>query len=401
MSDNYDEIDYDEMHYKETHYNHTNLKLKQELSKNIKEFLESSSLIPIQTHIISSLIAKKNIKVQSHPGIGKTLALCIGALEILNANNKKCQIIILAPTKELIISIHRQIYKLSRDMKVSCYASIKGFGNGFEEDEHEDDINAQILVTAPAKALRLINNNKLDIKYVKSIILDDANSLLSAHKVPIHNILNCMYKLNKNIQLCMITTILTKNVDNTFDNYCQENKFVVKVKDAILLQENTKHYIVTIDSNDKTKSKISALRSICEKSDDKVLVFCKGKDQVDLLNENLLSEKLNTCALHGAIENVERKNTIEEFLYGGKDILVATDVLSIGVNMQNLCTIINYDFPNAPEIYIHRAGRCGRFGREGKVYNLVTEEDENVLCKLDEKYFVQFKKIEARNLKKY
>lgn len=331
---------------------------------DIVKKLDYKTPTEIQEKAIPKIIAKKDVIAQSATGTGKTFAFLSGVLQILD-KNKKANVIVLTPTRELANQIYAEARTLTKNKKVF---SAVVFG-GMPIHKQIDDLKrAGIVIGTPGRILDHLNRKTLNLNDTEIIILDEADRMcdMGFYK----DITEIIDSAKNRKQMLLFSATITKDV-NLIERKYMKNPEVVKVQHLVdptkLLQE---YYIV------KSSEKISLLLNLLKTEKKKSIVFCNTRDEVDLIYNNLKKYNLEVYKIHGGLEQNRRTNITKNYKQNKTAILISTDVSARGIHIDDLEHIYNFDLPKENNQYIHRIGRTARAGKDGKAISLLTVREE-------------------------
>ncbi|KAG0096629.1 translation initiation factor eIF4A [Podila epicladia] len=340
--------------------NFDNMNLSPELLRGIYAYgFERPS--SIQQRAILPVVKGHDVIAQAQSGTGKTATFSISALQKLDLSNPQCQALILAPTRELAQQIQKVVIALGDFMKVTCHACIGG--TNVREDMKILGDGAQVVVGTPGRVFDMINRGALKTDHMKMFILDEADEMLSR---------------GFNDQIYYVMEVTTKFMRDPI-------RILVK-KDELTL-EGIKQFYVAVE---KEEWKLDTLCDLYETvTITQAVIFCNTRRKVDWLTEKLTAREFTVSAMHGDMEQSQREVIMKEFRSGSSRVLIATDLLARGIDVQQVSLVINYDIPANKENYIHRIGRGGRFGRKGVAINFITADDTRMLREIEQFYSTQ------------
>ncbi len=346
----------------------TNLKfeeigLSNELIKAVKD-MGFEEATPIQSKAISKILEGKDIIGQSQTGTGKTAAFGLPCIDMVDVNNKKLQIVILSPTRELAIQIceeFRKFLKYKEDIKV---LPVYG-GQPIERQIVALKKGVQIVVGTPGRVMDHMKRRTLKMETVKTVVLDEADEMLDmGFREDIETILD---KIPEDRQTILFSATMAKEIMELTDKYLL-NPEMIKVARKELTVPNIEQTYFEI----KEKTKVEATsRLIDMHCPELVVIFCNTKKRVDELVEHLQGRGYFAEGLHGDLKQIQRDIVMKKFRNRTIEILVATDVAARGIDVDDVDMVINYDLPQDEEYYVHRIGRTGRAGRSGKAFSFV------------------------------
>ena len=354
------------------------MKLKDSLLRGIYSYgYEKPSAI--QQKAIIPCTEGKDIIAQAQSGTGKTATFTIGLLQRLEETEQTTQVIILSHTRELAIQIHEVVSNISNFMKVSINLSVGGID--VRDNIHSLSDKPHIIIGTPGRVLDMIQRRYIDIDTIKLLIIDEADELLS--NIFISQIKDIFSFLPSKMQVCLFSATMN---DHFFDitNKFMNEPVKILIKNDELTLEGIQQYYVNVERNDykyDTLIDLYSSFSMCQS-----IIYCNSKRMVDILSDRLIKESFSVSFIHSGLSQVERNKRIKEFRDGISRILISTDLLARGIDIQQISLVINYDIPKEKENYIHRIGRSGRYGRKGVALNFATNYDIDKLKEIETYY---------------
>ena len=326
----------------------------------------------IQYKSIPIIKEGKDVIAQAQSGTGKTGAFVIGCLERVIVDNKETQIVIISPTRELALQTKNVVTEIGKYIDITVLDVIGG--TNVNECRMALDKQPQIIVGTPGRILDMINRKSLFTDKIHTIVFDEADEILSqGFKESIHNIISFM---SKDAQICLFSATMPPEVLELTKCFMREPQSILVKKEALTLEGITQFYI-NIKFNDW---KLDVLKDLYETINiSQCIIYINSKNKLMEINDALISQNFPVSCIHGEMNSDRRKQIMDEFKSGQSRILLSTDLLSRGIDIQQLSLVINFDLPKSKETYIHRIGRSGRYGRKGVAINLVTDRDMNHL----------------------
>ncbi len=325
---------------------------------------------------------------QAQTGTGKTAAFGLPILHKIDASKNEVQALILAPTRELVQQIKKQLFKFTK------YVDSKIFVEGVYGGEKIDrQINAlkrptHIVVATPGRLLDLIDKNFVDISNIKTVVLDEADEMLSmGFKVDLNRILN-FTKGTRNTWLFSAT--MPEGIQHIIKSYMSKDAYKIEVNRDGLVNANITHqYIVTSIDN-----KLNTLYKILEtRPDERGIVFCRTKAGTQSLTKALAHEGFLVGALEGDMKQIERDKVMRAFKNESVQVLVSTDVSARGIDVNDLAFVIHHQLPEHLEYYTHRSGRTARAGKTGNSIALVLPNEIQRINDIQKALGINFKEI--------
>jgi len=323
---------------------------------------------PIQTQTINKIISGFDIIGQSQTGTGKTAAFGIPCLEMIEPDNKKLQALILAPTRELAIQICEEFRKLIKYKENIKVLPVYG-GQPIDRQIFALKKGIQVVVGTPGRVMDHMSRRTLKMENVKFVVLDEADEMLDmGFREDIETILD---KIPKERQTVLFSATMPKEIIELTKKYQKSPEFI-KVTRKELTVPNIQQTYFEI----KEKTKLEAVSRIIDINNPELtVIFCNTKKRVDDLVEQLQGRGYFAEGLHGDLKQIQRDTVMKKFRNRTIEILVATDVAARGIDVDDIDLVINYDLPQDEEYYVHRIGRTGRAGKNGKAFSFVVGKE--------------------------
>ncbi|MDA3884058.1 MAG: DEAD/DEAH box helicase [Candidatus Delongbacteria bacterium] len=343
----------------------------------------------IQERAIPFIFEGRDLIASSDTGTGKTLAFLLPVIQKMDADNKSLQVVILAPTYELVIQIQRQIESLIKNSGIKISAQpILGSVHIKRQIENLKKKSPQIIVASTGRLLELISRKRIKMHTVKTIILDEADKLID-----VNNIVQTKAVIKATMrdrQLMAFSATIPNNSKNKLIELMKEPE-VIYVEDSQVTTLDISHEYIVCDPRDKIK----VLRGLAANIKDlKAIVFINKSDDIEVLTDKLKYHNLKVDCIHGSWKKSEREKAIRDFRNNNINLLVASDIAARGLDFKGVTHIINIDVPEDPKNYIHRAGRTGRAGEKGTSISIVTEYEVQFLQKFERKLQISINLID-------
>ena len=320
---------------------------------------------PIQSQAIPVVMSGVDVIGQAQTGTGKTASFGIPVLHKVDPNNKKTQVIILSPTRELAIQVADEIRKLAKYMHGVKILPVYG-GQEIGRQIKALKGGAQIIIGTPGRVMDHLRRKTIRCDHVNTIVLDEADEMLNmGFREDIETILE--YIPAEGRQTVLFSATMPKPILDITKKY-QHNAVNIKVVKKELTVPNIDQYYYDVKRNDK----VEVLTRLLDYYNPKLsLVFCNTKRMVDELTEELKGRGYFAEGLHGDMKQTQRDRVMKGFRNGNTEILIATDVAARGIDVDDVEAVFNYDSPQDDEYYVHRIGRTGRAGRAGRAFTFV------------------------------
>lgn len=341
------------------------------LSDRTKKNLQAigySKLTSIQEKVIPLILEGKDIIAESQTGTGKTAAFLIPILEKLEVIAKP-QVLVLVPTRELALQVSEDARKLSphsnlRTLTVYGQDSIREQSRSFRR-------GVDVIIGTPGRVIDHIFDQKtFALDCLKFVVLDEADEMINKGFLP--SITKIIKKTPSNRQTLLFSATITPQVAKFAQIYLK-NPIKVSGETEKLSENNIKHYYLESAPRQKNFLLVDFLRL---NSSELVIIFANTKRKVEEIEKTLGHERLKFDYIHGDLTQTRRTRVFNKFRTKQINILVATDVAARGLHIDDIAYVINYDFPQSNEFYIHRIGRTGRAGASGKAITFITSPKE-------------------------
>ncbi|KAJ3913358.1 P-loop containing nucleoside triphosphate hydrolase protein [Lentinula edodes] len=355
--------------------------LKPELLRGIYAYgFERPSAI--QQRAIVPVVKGHDVIAQAQSGTGKTATFSISILQQLDMTIKGTQALILAPTRELAQQIQKVVVALGDYMNIECHACVGG--TNVREDMAKLQEGVQVVVGTPGRVFDMINRRALKTDTIKIFCLDEADEMLSrGFKDQIYEVFQL---LPQDTQVVLLSATMPADVLEVTKKFMREPVRILVKRDELTL-EGIKQFYIAVE---KEEWKLDTLCDLYETvTITQAVIFCNTRRKVDWLTEKMHSREFTVSAMHGDMEQKQREVLMKEFRSGSSRVLITTDLLARGIDVQQVSLVINYDLPTNRENYIHRIGRGGRFGRKGVAINFVTTDDVRMLRDIEQFYNTQ------------
>jgi len=333
----------------------------------------------IQQRAILPLVKAHDLIAQAQSGTGKTATFTVGILQRIDFSVRECQALILAPTRELAQQIQKVVLALGDYLNVRCHACIGG-------TKIRDDISilqngVHVVVGTPGRVYDMLCRHVLRPDHIKVFVLDEADEMLSkGFKDQIYDIFQA---LPSRVQVGLFSATMPPDALEITRRFMNDPVRILVKRDELTL-EGIKQFFVNVEREEWK------LDTLCDLYDTlnitQAVIFCNTRRKVDWLTDKMRAREFTVSSTHGDIGQKERDIILSEFRTGSSRVLITTDLLARGIDVQQVSLVINYDLPRNLENYIHRIGRSGRFGRKGVAINFVTAEDVRLLRELEQFY---------------
>ncbi|MFH1942646.1 MAG: DEAD/DEAH box helicase [bacterium] len=321
--------------------------------------------------------------IQARTGSGKTGAFLLPMLERLDPAKPHCQALILVPTRELAKQVDQEAETLCGKAGFRTVAVYGGVGYRPQIDAFNK--GAHIVVGTPGRVLDHLLKETLSLKHLEMLIFDEADRMLSMGFYPDMKKVQ-KYLPNRRLHGCMYSATFPSSVIRMAGEFIREPEFISLSTDHVHVTD-TVHVYYTVPGMDKDRSLI---RIIEIENPDSAIIFCNTKSEVHYVSTVLQNFNYDADELTSDLSQAERERVMKRVRDGTLRFLVATDVASRGLDIPALSHVIQYEPPEDPEAYIHRAGRTGRAGAQGVAMSLVTHLESSQLKRIGKRYSIDF-----------
>ncbi|CAJ0605511.1 unnamed protein product [Cylicocyclus nassatus] len=352
--------------------------LKQNLLRGIYAFgFEKPSAI--QQRAIVPCTTGRDVIAQAQSGTGKTATFSISILQRIDENEPCVQALVMAPTRELAQQIQKVMCALGDYMNIKVHACIGG--TSIRDDQRKLESGVHVVVGTPGRVNDMINRNVLQTSRIKMFVLDEADEMLSrGFKDQIYEVFKT---LPQEVQVVLLSATIPADVLDVTDRFMR-NPIRILVKKEELTLEGIRQFYINVQKDE------FKFETLCDLYDavnvTQAVIFCNTRRKVEQLTEQMTKKQFTVSSLHGDMEQQDRDVIMREFRSGSSRVLITTDLLARGIDVQQVSLVINFDLPSNRENYIHRIGRSGRFGRKGVAINFITDNDARQLKDIEQFY---------------
>jgi superfamily II DNA/RNA helicase len=334
----------------------------------------------IQQKAIKPIKQGRDVLAQAQSGTGKTGAFVIGSLCHLDPSIPKPQILILVHTHELADQHARNARALGAFMGAKVLCAVGGLP--LKDDIKALENGAQFICGTPGRVYDLINRGVLDRTHIKQLVLDEADEMLDdLFYKQVMSILEMGFPTETKVAL--VSATMPDNVVEVA-NKILNNPVRILIPPTAVRLDGIQQFFIALDREDHKFECIADLYKHLNIA--QAVIFCNKRQTAEILSSKMQALGYPITCLHGDLERNERIGRWEQFLKGTTRVMIATDVISRGIDIQQISLVINYELPPKIENYVHRIGRAGRYGRKGTTINLLIAEEEPQMKKISEHY---------------
>jgi len=333
---------------------------------------------PIQQKAIKPIKDGRDILAQAQSGTGKTGAFTIGSLSRMDPSLRKVQVLVLVPVRELAQQIEGVVKNISTHMNISVYSATGG--PPIREDIRAIEKGCQFLIGTPGRIFDLMNRNVLQRDNIRVLIFDEADQMLEDRfKEQVMCILQKGFP--EQTQIALFSATMDEDVVDIASKILRDPVRILVDATAVPL-DGIKQFYIPLEHPDW---KLDVLADLYQQLNiSQALIYCNKRQRADWLSEKMTQMGFPLAVIHGEMDVEERKKRMQAFRRGEVRVMISTDMLARGIDVQQVSLVINYELPVQKENYIHRIGRAGRFGRKGVTINLISPEEKRALAEIEE-----------------
>ena len=324
---------------------------------------------------------------QAQTGTGKTAAFGLPILHRVDPNVKQVQALIICPTRELAQQIAKQLFKFTKYSDSKIFTEAVYGGEKIDLQISRLRRPTQIVVSTPGRLLDLLERNALNLEKVKTIVLDEADEMLSmGFKPDIDKILNFTHKT---ANTWLFSATIPQSLKQIIDEFLADDAYKIEVeKDAVMNQDISHQYFIC-----DIKDKVNLLaRFLKEKAQERGIIFCRTKAAAQTLAKQLQSKNISAEAIHGDLGQRDRDRVMRLFKSDRLQLLIATDISARGIDVSNLAYVLHYQLPDQMEYYTHRSGRTARAGKKGLSIAFVAPSELEKIESIEKEMHIRFEK---------
>jgi translation initiation factor 4A len=335
----------------------------------------------IQKTAILPILQKRDLIAQAPSGTGKTGAFTIGSLHHVDTSVKSTQILILAPTHELVNQIAGVVESIGASMDGLIVKTLVGGTPVSDDTEMIRNSVPHVVVGTVGRVCDMIRRRILKINTVKMLVMDEADEMLSTgFKDQIYNIFQYF---NKDLQIALFSATLPDEILAITKRFMR-NPVKITLQAEKLNLEGIQQYYVALDDD---RSKFEMLKTLFAKlSISQCIIYANSVPRVVDLYNAMMADGFAVCCIHSAMSKEQRTKSFTEFRLGTHRVMISSNATARGIDVQQVSVVINFDIPTCQHTYLHRIGRSGRWGRKGVAINFITRQDVGTM-KFIENYY--------------
>ncbi len=361
------------------------LGVRKDFVKGLKE-LGIKTPTEIQERTIPYLLNERTDFIGlAQTGTGKTAAFGLPILHQIKPNSNTIQALILSPTRELVQQIKKQLFKFTKYVDGKIFVEGVYGGEKIERQIKSLQRPTHIVVATPGRLIDLIERGEIDLKNIKTLVLDEADEMLSmGFKLAINRILK--YTSGER-NTWLFSATMPEEIKKIIKNYMNVNAKRVEINPSSVVNQNITHFYSLTTLNEKLDAVISFLE---KRPDERGIIFARTKAGARKLNEELQKEGFSIGVLEGDMKQIERDKVMRAFKNESLQYLIATDVAARGIDVQNLNFVIHYQLPEQLAYYTHRSGRTARAGKKGISQAFILPKELEQIHQLEKNLNIKF-----------
>lgn len=336
---------------------------------------------PIQEQAIPHILAGKDIIAIAQTGTGKTAAFVLPILDKImeHGHHNYTQALVVVPTRELALQIEQAVQGYAYFTGANSI-SVYGGGDGadFTREQLAISSGVDIIIATPGRLISHLNVGHINFKKLRFLVLDEADRMLDMGFQP--DLLRIITALNEDRQTLMFSATMPDGIARLAKSYMKDP---VRVNIGISKPATGVKQGAYVVHEDQKVPLILHLLSDPERAGQCIIVFCSRKQEVTNLYQKLKSAKLNVGRISSDLEQNEREEVLQKFRSRSLNVLVATDVISRGIDIDNIDMVVNYDVPRDAEDYVHRVGRTARAQKKGEALTLISPKDQGAFKRIE------------------
>ena len=330
----------------------------------------------VQGEVIPVALQKKDLVVKSQTGSGKTASFGIPLCEMVEWEENKPQALVLTPTRELAVQVKEDITNIGRFKRIKA-AAVYG-KSPFARQKLELKQKTHIVVGTPGRVLDHIEKGTLSLECLKYLVIDEADEMLNMGFID--QVEAIIDELPKKRMTMLFSATLPKDVEKLSRTY-MDSPTHIEIKATGITTDKIEHTLFEM----REEEKLSLLKDVTTiENPDSCIIFCRTQENVDHVFQQLKRVNYPCDKIHGGMVQEDRFEVMDDFRKGKFRYLVATDVAARGIDIDNITHVINYDIPLEKESYVHRTGRTGRAGNNGKAITFMTPYENRFLEEIEE-----------------
>lgn len=343
----------------------------------------------VQDETIDLILKGEDVIAEAVTGSGKTLAYLLPSFQKIDPASKELHTLVLAPTHELVVQVNNVIKALAkasekevRSVAIIGEVNIKRQVENLKSKPH-------IIVGTPGRVLELIKMKKIKAHQTKTLVIDEGDKLLSMNNVD--SVKAVVKTILRDRQLCVFSASISNEILEVAKDMTKEATVIRLIEQKV--NSDIEHLCVLSEQRDKINTLRKIIHAVNPK---KAIVFINRNELIQEVTSKLCYHKIDAVGIFGNARKSDRKKALDAFKGGKANVLIASDLVARGLDLQDITHVINLDIPADLHEYVHRAGRTGRAGKKGTAITILTEREISALMKIERIHGVEFSVKEVR-----
>lgn len=335
----------------------------------------------IQYKAIPSIMKGEDVLAIAQTGTGKTAAFAIPIINGIHSNKSSKRVLgikclVLVPTRELAQQIGEVFNRLSKHTKVKPFALFGGVEQDAQIQKLQDGID--ILISTPGRMFDLISQGHLNINYIETLVLDEADHMLDLGFI--EDIESIKQKLTRRHQTLFFSATISPEIKKLAFSQVRSSAIRIQISPEDPVSKNVTHFVMFVDMDDK---RFFLAEYIKQNADGKFIIFVRTRVRAERVAKALLRAEIESLTIHGEKDQTDRADVMKKFRSGACKVLIATDLTARGIDIPDVTHVINYDLPEKSENYVHRIGRTGRGFNKGIAVSFCSPEEKPLLEQIE------------------
>ncbi|KAL9689087.1 hypothetical protein QQ045_033518 [Rhodiola kirilowii] len=352
----------------------------------------------------------KDLIAQAHNGSGKTTCFVLGMLSRVDPNQTLPQALCICPTRELAIQNIQVLQKMGKYTGITSECAVPKDSASRVPASKRPVVMSQVVIGTPGTISSLISTKKLSVNYVRFLVFDEADHMLAedGFKDDSLRIMKAIERSNYRCQVLLFSSTFSEAVKNFVTKVVKDHNQIFVKKEELSLGAIKQYKVNCQNESSKItviKDKILQLRQKAGQT----IIFVRSRDSARKLHNALADYGYEVTTIHGALDQAERDELVQEFKNGLTQVLISTDLLARGFDQSQVNLVVNYDLPikygtREPdyEVYLHRIGRAGRFGRKGVIFNLMCfDADRRIVEQIEYHFRIRIEEVDLHGNKTF
>ena len=344
---------------------------------------------PVQVQAVPVVQAGSDTYINAETGSGKTLAYLIPLFQVLKCELRAAQVLILAPTQELAIQIHRVTCDLAQHSGMDIRSASLIGGAAIDRQLEKLKKKPQVIVGTPGRILELLERGKLKLSEIKTLVIEEADRLLADESLE---------AVQKVIRACpgrrQLVFVSATEQPKSKEVMEQLSPGLVRLHaEDVVVNPNIEHFYVVVDQRDKADTIRKLVHATKTK---KAIVFTHRNETAETLAARLEHHKVAVADLHGTYDKEVRKQAMQNFRSGKATVMIASDVAARGLDISGITHVFNLDIPSKGKDYLHRVGRTGRAGTQGVAVSVVVRPEVRLVKQFERDFGISMREVILR-----